>query len=675
MGVFSVFTLRRNNSFSRDGSRRGRREGSLRGAGAEEPSLGKDSSTSSAVFDLELSQRAGKGPAELLARLAPPGHAADGGSAHTGGDPSAHLPSGLLQRIVYLSRPVMEFELDLLQDLRALRPTCCRTPDGQLDLSALVTQLQGLGYACYLKRNNPADPAHRHNVQASCLEKLRHESIVCAGRRDGSLAHWCVVDPRFREQFAIAQPTPAYDRCLRAVPLEFVGTPLRLQALVEVLCGQVAHAFASSQRTLPPWRKLKSQLSKWFDPEEMPGQAQQAQQAQQAAAAAAGAPAPLPSPFAQAPPLPAAPGAGAAGGPAAASRQSLLQLQAAAALAERQSSGGGSQSFYESLAIHQQSMRLQQQQAAAPQQQQPHRRPSLELLQQQQAAAQEQGVARETAAYLEAAWMAAAVADGAPGTRAADRSYRPRRRAGAVLGLGQLGGGAAGPWDGQAAAGGGGGAKPGLGFGGLAAPAIDLNASGSWSDLSTILETRSNSGASSPAAAALLLAANCQLGASGASRRSAGSGGSGGTVPAPTTLHQRGMGLAQRSSAAASAAGSCGAAGSEQAWPSPGASSCDGPSLRAGSGELGEAEKLGRVSGEGEGGTKKKAVSLLAKSLKSVSLKLTPGSLLPISTVRCLGPAGAVTTQRSWSWRSSGSEGSEGSRRGRQVQPLPYPLP
>lgn len=157
----------------------------------------------------------------------------------------------------------------LLQDVRAVRASCSLGPDGQLDLACMVTQLQDLGYACYLKHNNPggccsercccrgrrwrrctgmhgcmppascawctcsvctrytqcpcppapalraADPGHRHNVHSSCLEKLRHEYVMCAGRADGSLGHWCMVDPRFREQFAIAQPTAAYDRLLK----------------------------------------------------------------------------------------------------------------------------------------------------------------------------------------------------------------------------------------------------------------------------------------------------------------------------------------------------------------------------------------------------------------------------------------------------------------------------
>lgn len=82
--------------------------------GQEDPSGKGDSSTHSALFDLELSSRGRGAASELLARLN--GSVHDEGSAHGGagsGDPSVRLPSGLLHRIIYLGRPVMEFELDV----------------------------------------------------------------------------------------------------------------------------------------------------------------------------------------------------------------------------------------------------------------------------------------------------------------------------------------------------------------------------------------------------------------------------------------------------------------------------------------------------------------------------------------------------------------------------------
>ncbi|KAL4437226.1 hypothetical protein ABPG75_004365 [Micractinium tetrahymenae] len=757
MGIFSALRRSRSGSFrGGDGSsRRGRRFGSGR-SGQEEPSGKGDSSTHSALFDLELSSRGRGGAGDLLARLN--GSVHDEGSAHggaAGGDPSVRLPSGLLQRIIYLGRPVMEFELDLLQDVRALRATCQVHPDGQLDLECLVDQLHDLGYACYLKHNNPADPGHRHNIQPSCLEKLRHEFIVVAGRADGSLSHWCLVDPRFREQFAIAQPTPTYDRLLKAAPVEFVGTPLRLQALVESLCSEMAEAFLSQGLMLPPWRKFHALLSKWFDPEEMPVSA-----------------APPPPP-AHAPPLPPPPALlqlqAAAGPPltpfeaaqaqpalpvgvglhlqqpalaAARPAPSLLQQQAAAALAERQSSGGGSQDFYEALEMHKQSMRLQQQAAAGGAQQwqlptQPPLPPSHQQQEQQeQQQAQQlwqqhpqQGAApaalsTENLQQLDASYAGPAGALGASssgGRQPGERSNKPRRRrtppAGLALASGAHHAIQAALWDEE---------EGDLevaalalsGHSGAHVAQAQLHGSGSWSGLSTILETRSNT--SSPAAAALLMAAGNaqQLGTSCASRRSTGSAlaavalaSAGAGTGAALALPHRSPGRTDQQYAAVSAAGSDATARQVAAalapLPSPGASlvgfaapplgraslakslakssaapSSAQPPSTASSGSsssplapanaplphaaASEPYEAAAAAGEGSGRGRRKVVSLLAKGLKSMGQKQTWAGLLPgVNTVRRVGPNGPAQHQRNWSWRGGSEDGS--SRRGRKA--------
>ncbi len=57
-----------------------------------------------------------------------------------------------------------------------------------------------------------------------------------------------VVEPQLRESFEIGHPTPAYGALLQAVPLEFVGAPGRLRALVELLSAGVAATFAAQAR-------------------------------------------------------------------------------------------------------------------------------------------------------------------------------------------------------------------------------------------------------------------------------------------------------------------------------------------------------------------------------------------------------------------------------------------
>lgn len=189
--------------------------------------------------------------------------------------------------------------------------------------------------------------------------------------------------------------------------------------------------------------------------------------------------------------------------------------------------------------------------------------------------------------------------------------------------------------------------------------------SGSWSDLSTILETRTNSNGSSPSAAAQQLLA-AHLGTSHGSRLSHAGVAGGHSL---TLAH---LGTSHLRSRQASATGSLEGL-AQSLCPSPTDSSDSGPAAAAqqaegaskggspgSTGTGGASQAAGgspSVAGQQQGGTKQKAVSLLAKSLRGASQKQTWPNLLPtISTVRRMGPAGTVTTQRSWSWRSAATE-------------------
>lgn len=73
----------------------------------------------------------------------------------------------------------------------------------------------------------------------------------------------CIIEPRCREQFQIAQATPAYQRVVRQIPEVFVGSPGRLHGLVSAVAPAMAEAFAAQNTPLPPWRKQLSMLTKW----------------------------------------------------------------------------------------------------------------------------------------------------------------------------------------------------------------------------------------------------------------------------------------------------------------------------------------------------------------------------------------------------------------------------
>lgn len=95
-----------------------------------------------------------------------------------------------------------------------------------------------------------------------CLRNLRHSFLVCTvAGKEGHAVY--IIDPAFREQFSVAHPTLRYKQILEAVPATFVGTEDRLVSLVKALCAELQSVFMEQDATLPPWRDVAAQLSKW----------------------------------------------------------------------------------------------------------------------------------------------------------------------------------------------------------------------------------------------------------------------------------------------------------------------------------------------------------------------------------------------------------------------------
>jgi uncharacterized protein (TIGR01615 family) len=75
-----------------------------------------------------------------------------------------------------------------------------------------------------------------------------------------------VLEPDIKAHFVIAKPTHGYRRLVDALPDHFVGTHKRLVELVDFVCEQMLVSFRETGMSVPPWRKNKSILSKWFLP-------------------------------------------------------------------------------------------------------------------------------------------------------------------------------------------------------------------------------------------------------------------------------------------------------------------------------------------------------------------------------------------------------------------------
>lgn len=127
-----------------------------------------------------------------------------------------------------------------------------------LDVHQLAERLQRVGYAVKVRT------ALGGGWGGECLRNLRHTFLTCSLFTHSAMEFkQYIIDPKFREQFEIAQPTKRYARIMEAVPEDFVGTEEQVEAVVGLLCAEIATAFKQQGASLPPWRQAAAMLSKW----------------------------------------------------------------------------------------------------------------------------------------------------------------------------------------------------------------------------------------------------------------------------------------------------------------------------------------------------------------------------------------------------------------------------
>ena len=110
------------------------------------------------------------------------------------------------------------------------------------------------------------NPATIKEFQPEHEDGLRwyHTFVVCTGRLDGSHTCQCFIDPNFKDQFLIGKPTETYQLLLEILPNVFIGTPLRLQSLIDFVYLEIAQAYCQQQLPVPPWRSHRVLLGRWF---------------------------------------------------------------------------------------------------------------------------------------------------------------------------------------------------------------------------------------------------------------------------------------------------------------------------------------------------------------------------------------------------------------------------
>ena len=126
--------------------------------------------------------------------------------------------------------------------------------DAQGSVEALAEGLSRIGYSVKL--------AHS---AGGTLRQLRHTFLVVNLGGSRSL----LVDPAFRDQFALPAPTPRFAHVLAAVPGLACASRHRLTHAALLLSEEVGRVFEAAEMPLPPWRQAESLMSKWEAAEEV----------------------------------------------------------------------------------------------------------------------------------------------------------------------------------------------------------------------------------------------------------------------------------------------------------------------------------------------------------------------------------------------------------------------
>jgi hypothetical protein len=185
----------------------------------------------------------------LRAAYAPPADGAGGGEGAAGGGDAVMAPAPALAAAAAAAAPALPDGAAAAPLSRASSGAASGSSSarsgleaaGHVDIEAIACALLAAGYLVQLRDEAPAE---RPRDARACLQQLRHRFIVCTGARGGTGdgggphhahagpgggpdpmvtdavgdAHYLpeplVVEPRFREQFVIAQPTPAYEALL-----------------------------------------------------------------------------------------------------------------------------------------------------------------------------------------------------------------------------------------------------------------------------------------------------------------------------------------------------------------------------------------------------------------------------------------------------------------------------
>ncbi|CAD7695996.1 unnamed protein product [Ostreobium quekettii] len=149
-------------------------------------------------------------------------------------------------------------ESSLHNVIQVARDVGTATRHSSAGVEDLASRLSAAGHSVIIRRTGGCQTPPLPATQV--FENLRHSHLIVTGTAgDAAL----IVEPAFRDQFAIANPTREYENMLNLAPDCFVGASEDLLGAVDLLCAAMRVAFLTTGRAVPPWRRRKSLASKW----------------------------------------------------------------------------------------------------------------------------------------------------------------------------------------------------------------------------------------------------------------------------------------------------------------------------------------------------------------------------------------------------------------------------
>lgn len=97
-----------------------------------------------------------------------------------------------------------------------------------------------------------------------CAGDYEYIDIVGSSLAGDAVSERLIVEIDFQGQFEIARPTSHYKALFQALPSVYVGTPCRLQQILDVMAEAVKRSLKKKGMFLPPWRKPEYMNAKWF---------------------------------------------------------------------------------------------------------------------------------------------------------------------------------------------------------------------------------------------------------------------------------------------------------------------------------------------------------------------------------------------------------------------------